>query len=131
MQELEEKREELEIETNYWRDLWTAKELIEEKYKDKVEGIEKSITDTIYKETEQRKKYLKELEAQAIATANALKQAWMSWTSSVASASNGNTNNSSVNNFSFWDTIINNEADMDAFTDVIVDKVTQANKWIY
>jgi hypothetical protein len=119
-------------EKEYYDNLWKAKELIEEHYQKKVEDIEKSITNTIYHETEQRKKYLKELEEQAIKTVNALKSAWISWSSAISSSNNSwNSNNTSNVNVNMWWVIINNDADIDAVANTIADRVLLAEKWIY
>jgi hypothetical protein len=72
---LAQTQEKLTQEEEIYNNFVKAKELIEEKYAEKVKSIETSITDTVQIESQKRIEALKKVEAQAIATAKALRSA--------------------------------------------------------
>jgi hypothetical protein len=74
-QELVDYERQFEEQTQIYENFVQAKEILEERYQQKIEAIEKSITDTIFKENQKRIESLRALELQAIATARALQSA--------------------------------------------------------
>ena len=74
-QELVDYERQFEEQTQIYDNFVQAKEILEERYQQKIEAIEKSITDTIFIESQKRIEYLRAQELQAIATSRAMQSA--------------------------------------------------------
>lgn len=105
------------------------KEALDERYKTYIAGIEEQITNKLREETDKRIEALKKVEAQAIATANALRKAGMS-TGSTATASSSTTNNNTVSPTVIVNATMSNNMDVQNVGNQLADIVTLSSKGI-
>ena len=127
--ELAQTQEKLTQEEEIYNNFVKAKELIEEKYAEKVKSIEASITDTVQIESQKRIEALKQVEAQAIATAKALRNAQMGW-SSVAPTTSSTTNNQTISPQIIVNAQVSNNVDIDSLWNQLANSVILSSKGI-
>ena len=130
--ELAETEFRLKQEELYYQWLEDQKEKLEKKFEEYKAQIEEQITDKVYQESKKRIEALKMVEAQAIATANALRGAWLSAAWSISNDNTSNNGNTITNSPSIVvHATVNNWADIDQLANAIWEKVILSSKWIY